>query len=304
MGSEDQFLRRRLQNRLLPVLTQFRRSLLLECLAIGLILLFSLQLTGSAAGLPDQPVSVSFYVVDENQHALALALVEILIQDHVVATGSTDLAGKITLALPAPGQYQLRVTKKEYFASQASLQVVFNNAEPIEVVLSSINLSEQEITVHGTSADPIAAPSTYPATLTPEQAKQVATRPSTLREALPLVPGVVRANDGSLGIAGYGENHSSMLVNSVDVTDPSTGDFGLSVPIDTVETINVSEMPYLVQYGKLIDQPRQTFFFHRPHPALGKRIQVRTACRQLQGLDLAGLDHLAKHRTELAVAIL
>src|SRR5215472_15933948 len=32
---------------------------------------------------------------------------------------------------------------------------------------------------------------------------------------------------------------------------------------------------------------------HRAYPALGKRIQVRTACRQLQGLDLAGLDHLA-----------
>src|SRR5215467_6020636 len=51
------------------------------------------------------------------------------------------------------------------------------------------------------------------------------------------------------------------------------------------------------------DQPRQAFLFHRAYPALGKRIQVRTACRQLQGLDLAGLDHLAKHRTELAVAI-
>src|SRR5215467_8982286 len=51
------------------------------------------------------------------------------------------------------------------------------------------------------------------------------------------------------------------------------------------------------------DQPRQASLFHRAYPALGKRIQVRAACRQLQGLDLAGLDHLAKHRTELAVAI-
>src|SRR5215813_8491546 len=52
------------------------------------------------------------------------------------------------------------------------------------------------------------------------------------------------------------------------------------------------------------DQPRQAFLFHRAYPALGKCIQVRTACRQLQGLDLAGLDHLTKHRTELAVAIM
>src|SRR5215470_9525252 len=51
------------------------------------------------------------------------------------------------------------------------------------------------------------------------------------------------------------------------------------------------------------EQPRQAFLFHRAYPVLGKRIQVRTACRQLQGLDLAGWDRLAKHRTELAVAI-
>jgi hypothetical protein len=51
-------------------------------------------------------------------------------------------------------------------------------------------------------------------------------------------------------IAGYGENHSALLVDSVDVTDPATGAFGLTVPIDSVRTLSVSEMPYLAQYGK------------------------------------------------------
>jgi hypothetical protein len=88
--------------------------------------------------------------------------------------------------------------------------------------------------------------------LAPKEAAQTPTRPATLTDALPLVPGVVRATDGSIGIAGYAESHSTLLINSVDVTDPSTGGFGLSVPIDTVETINVTEMPYLAQYGKFI----------------------------------------------------
>src|SRR5215467_7821750 len=52
------------------------------------------------------------------------------------------------------------------------------------------------------------------------------------------------------------------------------------------------------------DQPRQAFLFHRAYPALGKRIEVRTACRQLQGFYVAGLHHLAKRWTELAVAIM
>jgi outer membrane receptor for ferrienterochelin and colicin len=60
----------------------------------------------------------------------------------------------------------------------------------------------------------------------------------------------VRAKDGSVRIAGMGEDHSALLINSVDVTDPSTGSFGLSVPIDSVQTVEVAEMPYLAQYGK------------------------------------------------------
>ena len=72
---------------------------------------------------------------------------------------------------------------------------------------------------------------------------------------LPLVPGIVSGLDGSIRIAGFGEDHSALLVNSVDVTDPATGAFGLSVPIDSVETIEVSEMPYLAEYGLGASQP-------------------------------------------------
>jgi hypothetical protein len=122
----------------------------------------------------------------------------------------------------------------------------------IEVSLSHIALSRQEVTVQGNSSNPVNEESSTPATLAPTQAKLTPSRPATLTDVLPLIPGVVRANNGSLGIAGYGESHSTLLVNSVDVTDPSTGDFGLSVPIDSVETISVSEMPYLAQYGRFI----------------------------------------------------
>jgi hypothetical protein len=69
-------------------------------------------------------------------------------------------------------------------------------------------------------------------------------------DTLPLIPGIVRGPDGSVRIAGFGEDHSALLVNSVDVTDPATGGFGLSVPIDSVQTIEVSEMPYLAEYGR------------------------------------------------------
>jgi hypothetical protein len=39
-------------------------------------------------------------------------------------------------------------------------------------------------------------------------------------------------------------------VNSADVTDPATGQFGLTVPIDSVEVVNVYQTPYLAEYGR------------------------------------------------------
>ena len=41
-----------------------------------------------------------------------------------------------------------------------------------------------------------------------------------------------------------------MMVNSADVTDPATGAFGLTVPIDSVESINFYQASFLAEYGR------------------------------------------------------
>ena len=41
-----------------------------------------------------------------------------------------------------------------------------------------------------------------------------------------------------------------MMVNSADVTDPATGGFGLTVPIDSVESINFYQASFLAEYGR------------------------------------------------------
>jgi hypothetical protein len=199
----------------------------------------------------NQPLSLTFYVLDENQEPLTQAQIEVRLQEQIVARATTDETGRGSIPLPVPGRYMLRVTKKDYLTSETSLEIK-TAGERVDVFLPRIGLSKQEVTVQGEASDPVTEESSIPSSLAPKQAAQAPSRPATLTDALPLVPGVVRATDGSIGIAGYAENHSTLLINSVDVTDPATGGFGLSVPIDTVETINVTEMPYLAQYGKFI----------------------------------------------------
>jgi hypothetical protein len=88
------------------------------------------------------------------------------------------------------------------------------------------------------------------ASIKSEEANESPLRPLTLTDALPLVSGVVRAPNGQTQIEGAGEMHSVLVVDSVDTVDPATGRFGLSVPIDVVDSLHVLSSPYLAQYGR------------------------------------------------------
>lgn len=213
------------------------------------VMLFALSFYSSA--FPASQGLVRVTVTDAASHVVAGATVELRLNGQVVASAETDTSGSTSLRLSAAGKYDFTISKSGYVTTQATLEVPEGEFErQVDVVLPQSELRQQQVEVTATSSNPAAESSSLPTNITPAQAKATATKPATVVDALPLIPGVVRATDGSVQIAGYGETHSALLVNSVNVTDPGTGEFGLSVPIDSVETISVSEMPYLVEYGK------------------------------------------------------
>ena len=106
------------------------------------------------------------------------------------------------------------------------------------------------VEVHDTAPAPPTASSSPATTVKPADIKDLPTRPATVKDALPLLPGIVRMPDGGLQINGAGEQRSALLVNQADVTDPATGGFGASVPVDSVQVMNVFRTPFLAQYGR------------------------------------------------------
>ncbi len=203
-----------------------------------------------AEGMP-QTYVVNISVVDENNQAVPGAIIEVRLGETLVETAATNASGKATFTLSSVGAYSLNIHKKGYLPIQTALEIGKDDAVPeIDVVLNRAMLSQQSVEVKGEASNPVAETSSGPAALPPAKANETPLRPATVADALPLIPGIVRAPDGSVRIAGFGEDHSALLVNSVDVTDPATGNFGLSVPIDSVRTIEVSEMPYLAEYGR------------------------------------------------------
>jgi hypothetical protein len=105
------------------------------------------------------------------------------------------------------------------------------------------------VEVHATApATPTA--SSPAANVKPAEVKELPSRPATVNDVLPLLPGITRTPDGALRMNGADEQRGAMLVNQADVTDPATGSFGAGVPVDSIQELNVYATPFLAQYGR------------------------------------------------------
>ena len=224
-----------------------RRTWQLACVCLVCVVTW-LPVDTAAA---DFPARIEVSITDDTNQAVAEANIAVTRDDKAVTTVVTDSTGKATVLLPAKGKYLLTITKKGYLNNETNVEAT-TGAGPltVDLVLSAVDLSQQSVDVKGTTDNPVTDVGGSQQSLPTAQAKISPTRPVTLTDALPLIPGIVRGQDGTVKIAGMGEDHSALLVNSVDVTDPATGNFGLSIPIDSVQTVEVSVMPYLAQYGR------------------------------------------------------
>jgi hypothetical protein len=132
----------------------------------------------------------------------------------------------------------------------AAKTVEITNGSRVEVSLTlnpRMQLSKIDVTE---TAPPVEQTSSVSNDLHPSEVKDLPINPATVSEALPLIPGVVRGFDGELKIDGNGEQRSAFVINQTDVTDPATGKFGQTVPVDAVESVTVLSTPFLAQYGR------------------------------------------------------
>jgi hypothetical protein len=188
---------------------------------------------------------------DESDKPVAGALIEAKLKGLVTATATTNEKGEAEFARLAPGTYEV-VVSKESFEPLTQSEVALTAGTAIEVKFTMIPKLQLKDVVNvqagaDVSVEKIASPADQ---LRPATVKNIPSHPATVKDTLPLVPGVVRSSEGEIKIAGTGEHRSALVVNSADVTDPATGQFGVTVPVDSVETIEVFKTPYLAQFGR------------------------------------------------------
>jgi hypothetical protein len=70
------------------------------------------------------------------------------------------------------------------------------------------------------------------------------------RSLLPLLPGVVRDANGRLRIKGGQPTQGALQISSASLIDPSTGDFDLDLPTQSVDSVEVMANPFAAEYGR------------------------------------------------------
>lgn len=155
----------------------------------------------------------------------------------------TDDKGHARQVLRTPGRYTITVTANQFEAVTRQTEVGRDQNVELEIVLTQRRRDEVTVTAEPDRGEPAS-------TVARDQIRSLPERVADVRNALPLIPGVVRTPEGKLNIASAPEHQSTFLLNSVDVTDPATGSFGITVPVDVIERLNVYKSPFLAEYGQ------------------------------------------------------
>ena len=212
---------------------------------------FLLAICGIAA-LAAPPPEIILDVQVLNQTGQPIPAISIELKSGAVTQPAqqTNAEGRAKFLNLPPGIYSVSASKEGFeTAAKSLLELAPGASVSVELILIPSLARKESVEVKG-EVSSVEQGATTSNELAARTVKNLPGRPATVSDALPLVPGIMRAPGGGLQISGSAEHRSSLIVNSADVTDPATGQFGLTVPMDSVETIQVFQTPFLAEHGR------------------------------------------------------
>ncbi|HEY2844580.1 MAG TPA: TonB-dependent receptor [Bryobacteraceae bacterium] len=194
------------------------------------------------------PGEIRVIVIDSQESPVYNAQVSLSSDGAQPVSRSTQTSGLADFPGLPCGAWNVSIEAAGFQMVSRAVEIASAGKLEIRVVLTpKIRVESVEVKE---SAASIAQSSSQNYELKPAEVQKLPTNPATVNDVLPLVPGVVRDQTGELKIDGSGQERSAMVVNQTDITDPATGRFGQSVPLDSIETVNVLQTPFLAQYGR------------------------------------------------------
>ncbi len=170
----------------------------------------------------------------------------------VIARTVSDGAGHVVFADVPPGRYVIEASRLG-FVSRASAPFVVQAGEAAEVLLD-IQLTFAMPAVEVRAEMPSPTDSVQPVSMSDMLAGSVLDIApldgDDFQSLLPLLPGVVRGNDGRLRVKGGEPTQGALQVSSASLIDPSSGDFDLQLPGQSIDSVEVLANPFAAEYGR------------------------------------------------------
>lgn len=179
--------------------------------------------------------------------------VELLSLDRsmVVARTSTDGVGQVTFADVPVGHYLLKATRPGFAAADSTPFEVRGN-ETTQVLLEiqlAVALPPVEVRAP-TSPTQSVQPVSSSDMLSGSVLDTAPLEGDDFQSLLPLLPGVLRGPDGRLRAKGGQPTQGALQVSSTSFTDPSSGDFALELPGQSLESVEMLTNPFAAEYGR------------------------------------------------------
>jgi hypothetical protein len=194
------------------------------------------------------PGELRVFVLDSQEAPVVEADVRLAAGDQSFGNRGTGTEGFAAFARIPCGPWTVTASKQGFETSEKAVQIASAANMEISLVLTP-KMQSTTVDVTETQA-PVEQSAAENNEVHPVDVKTLPTNPASVNDILPLEPGIVRTPDGQIKIEGAGQERSAMVVNQSDITDPATGKFGQSIPVDAIETVNILNTPFLAQYGR------------------------------------------------------
>jgi hypothetical protein len=170
----------------------------------------------------------------------------------VVARTITDGGGRVTFPDVTPGRYIISVSRPAFLTRESAVFTV-RAGETAQVLLDTrLTFVPADVEVRADAPSPTNSvqPVSMSDMLSGTLFETAPLEGDDFRSLLPLLPGVVRDANGRLRIRGGQPTTGALQVSSASLIDPSTGDFDLDLPAQSVESVEVLANPFAAEYGR------------------------------------------------------
>ena len=169
----------------------------------------------------------------------------------VIAKTVTDGAGQTSFADVPPGRYKIRGTRPGFESRESPPFTV--RAGATEQVLLDLELTYVAPSVE------VRAPTSPTQSVQPVSTSDMLSgtvldvaplKGDDFQSLLPLLPGIIRGPDGRLRAKGGQPTSGALQISSASLIDPSSGDFDLELPGQSIGSVEVQANPFAAEYGR------------------------------------------------------